>query len=414
MTQVTPSLTEPARPRTFMPPARTLMGPGPSDVHPRVLAALARPTIGHLDPAFVAMMEELKELLRYAFQTRNNVTFPISGPGSVGMEVCFVNLVEPGDTVLVCRNGAFGERMLENVRRCGGVAVVVDDDWGMPVSGNKVEAALRQHPEAKIVAFVQAETSTGALTEPRPLVALAHEYDCLAIVDAVTAVGGCPVWVDEWEIDAVYAGTQKCLSCPPGLSPVSFGERAMRKVKKRTTTCRSWFMDLDLQLGYWSSSSRTYHHTAPVNALYGLHEALLMLREEGLDRAWARHRCNHAAIAAGLDALGLALLVNEEHCLPQLNMVIVPKGVDEAAVRAHLLDDFGIEIGAGLGALAGKVWRVGLMGYSSRAENVFSCLRALASALAEQGVSVSAGKAEEAARRALAKASGVRADGGPA
>jgi len=373
---------------SFTPPARILMGPGPSDVHERVLAAMARPTVGHLDPAFVAMMEELKELLRYAFQTSNAVTFPVSGPGSVGMETCFVNLVEPGDTVVVCRNGVFGGRMLENVTRCGGLPVVVDDDWGAPVSLDKVEEALRAHPEASLVGFVQAETSTGAHTDPRPLVALAHAHDCLAVVDAVTAVGGVPVGVDEWGADAVYTGTQKCLSCPPGLSPVTFGERAVARVKARTSPCQSWFMDLGLQLGYWASGSRTYHHTAPVNALYGLHEALLMLREEGLEAAWERHRRNHLLLAAGLEDLGLGLLVAEEHRLPQLNMVVVPEGVDEAAVRAHLLNEAGIEIGAGLGALAGKVWRVGLMGYASREENVSACLAALRAALAAQGRTV--------------------------
>ena len=370
---------------SFAPPTRILMGPGPSDVHARVLAAMARPTIGHLDPAFVTMMDEVKDLLRYAFQTTNEVTFPVSGPGSVGMETCFVNLVEPGDTVVVCRNGVFGGRMLENVTRCGGVPVVVDDEWGTPVSVGKVEDALRAHPEARLLAFVQAETSTGAHTDPAPLVALAHAHDCLVIVDAVTAVGGVPVSVDEWDLDAVYTGSQKCLSCPPGLSPVSFGERAVARVKGRAASCQSWFMDLGLQLGYWASGSRTYHHTAPVNALYGLHEALLMLREEGLEAAWQRHRRNHLALAAGLETLGLTLFVTEEHRLPQLNMVVVPESVDEAAVRAHLLAEAGIEIGAGLGALAGKVWRVGLMGYTSRDENVRACLDALGDALAAQG-----------------------------
>jgi alanine-glyoxylate transaminase / serine-glyoxylate transaminase / serine-pyruvate transaminase len=397
---------------TFRPPQRILMGPGPSDVHPRVLEAMARPTVGHLDPSFVAMMDELKELLRYAFRTRNEVTFPVSGPGSVGMETCFVNLVEPGDTVVVCRNGVFGGRMLENVKRCGGVPVVVDDDWGTPVSPAKVATALGEHREAKVVAFVQAETSTGAHTDPGPLVALAHEHDCLAIVDAVTAVGGVPVDVDAWGADAAYTGTQKCLSCPPGLSPVTFGEGAVAKVRARTTPCQSWFMDLDLQLGYWASGTRTYHHTAPVNALYGLHEALRMLREEGLENAWARHRRNHLAFVAGLDALGLSLFVAEPDRLPQLNIVVVPEGVDEAAVRARLLTGFNIEIGAGLGALAGKVWRVGLMGYASREENVLACLRALGRALAEQGVEVDEGAVEDAARAALASAGGPHDHGG--
>lgn len=402
MSQSTPGRISGAAIGSFMPPTRRLMGPGPSDVHPRVLAAMARPTVGHLDPAFVGMMDELKELLRYAFQTANDVTFPVSGPGSVGMETCFVNLVEPGDTVVVCRSGVFGGRMVENVQRCGGTAVIVDDDWGTPVSAVKLEAALSEHPEASLLAFVQAETSTGALSDPQPLVALAHEHGCLAVVDAVTALGGVPVMAEEWDVDAVYSGTQKCLSCPPGLSPVSFNARAVERVRARTTPCQSWFMDLGLQLGYWSSGSRTYHHTAPVNALYGLHEALIMLAEEGLEPAWDRHRRNHLALAAGLDAMGLSLFVDERDCLPQLNMVVIPEGVDDAAVRGRLLDDFGIEIGGGLGALAGKVWRVGLMGYSSREDNVLACLQALEAVLPDQGCDVPQGRAVQAAREALA------------
>lgn len=399
MLVVAPSLT------SFRPPQRILMGPGPSDVPDRVLAAMARPTIGHLDPAFVVMMEELKQLLRYAFQTANEVTFPVSAPGSLGMETCFVNLVEPGDTVVVCRNGAFGGRMVENVERCGGTAVVVDDEWGRPVTPEKLAAALRDNPKAGLVAFVQAETSTGALTEPEPLVTLAHEHGCLTIVDTVTALGGCAVKVDEWGIDAVYSGSQKCLSVPPGLSPVSFTDAALARVRTRSTRCQSWFMDLNLVLAYWGSSTRTYHHTAPVNALYGLHEGLLMLAEEGLEEAWARHRRHGEALVAGFEAMGLALLVDEAHRLPQLTLVLVPEGIDEAAVRRRLLEEFSLEVGAGLGPLAGKVWRVGLMGYASRPENVFLCLRGFERALAELGHAVPAGEAERAARTVLEAAS---------
>jgi alanine-glyoxylate transaminase / serine-glyoxylate transaminase / serine-pyruvate transaminase len=385
----------------FHPPERALMGPGPSDIPERVLTAMARPTIGHLDPSFVVMMEELKELLRYAFQTRNEVTFPVSAPGSVGMETCFVNLVDPGDTVIVCRNGVFGARMVENVERCRGVAVVVDDEWGRPVTPEKLEAALRANPAARLVAFVQAETSTGVLTGPEPLVDLAHDHACLAIVDTVTALGGCTVTVDEWGIDAVYSGSQKCLSVPPGLSPVSFNEDALAKLRTRTTRCQSWFMDLDLVLTYWGSSTRTYHHTAPVNALYGLHEGLLMLAEEGLEVAWARHLRNHKALVAGFEAMGLALLVDEPDRLPQLNTVLVPDGIDEAVARARLLEEFDLEVGAGLGPLAGRVWRVGLMGYASRPENVLLCLRGYERVLREQGFAAPAGEAERAARHVL-------------
>ncbi len=386
---------------SFQPPRRTLMGPGPSDVAPPVLAAMARPTIGHLDPEFVRMMDELKALLRYAFQTRSEVTLPLSGPGSVGMEACFVNLVEPNDKVIVCRNGVFGARMVENVTRVRGVPVIIDDEWGKPVSLEKVEAAFAQHPDAALLAFVQAETSTGALTDPEPLVRLAHEHGCLTIVDTVTALGGVPVLVDEWQIDAVYAGSQKCLSCPPGLAPLSLNERAMAKVRARQTPCQSWFCDLNLLLGYWSEGTRTYHHTAPVNALYGLHEALRALAEEGLVAAWARHLRNHQALVAGFEAMGLRMLVDEPHRLPQLNMVVVPEGVGEAAVRGRLLAEFDLEVGAGLGTLAGKAWRVGLMGHASRPENVMKCLRAFATVLGGSGLEISADAAERAAQTVL-------------
>jgi alanine-glyoxylate transaminase/serine-glyoxylate transaminase/serine-pyruvate transaminase len=363
--------------RSFQPPVRTLMGPGPSDVPPRVLSALARPTVGHLDPAFVGMMDELKTLLRYAFQTRNELTFPVSGPGSLGMETCFVNLVTPGDKVIVCVNGVFGGRMAENVRRLGGVAVIVEDAWGAPVDPAKVEAAFAANPDAALLAFVHAETSTGALSDAAALAAIARRHGALTIMDCVTSLGGVPVLLDEWGIDAAYSGSQKCLSCTPGLSPVSFSEAAVARIKGRQGACPSWFQDLGLVLGYWSGAKRTYHHTAPVNPLYGLHESLVILAEEGLEAAWARHRDNHLRLRAGLEALGIRFVVSEEARLPQLNSVWVPEGVDEAAARARLLQEFGLEIGAGLGALAGKVWRIGLMGHSSRPANVALCLSAL-------------------------------------
>ena len=388
--------------KSFHPPQRVLMGPGPSDVSPRVLKALSRPTIGHLDPVFVSLMDEMKVLLKYAFQTENELTMPVSAPGSAGMETCFVNLVEPGDKVIVCQNGVFGGRMKENVERCGGIAVMVQDDWGRAVDPQKLEDALKANPDTRIVAFVHAETSTGAQSDVQTLVAIAHKYGCLTIVDAITSLGGTPLKVDEWDIDAVYSGTQKCLSCTPGLSPVSFSAQAQEKIKNRKTKVQSWFMDLNLVMGYWGGATkRAYHHTAPINALYGLHEALVMLQEEGLQNAWARHQKNHLALRAGLEAMGLKFVVPEDERLPQLNAISVPEGVDEAAVRTILLSDYNLEIGAGLGAMAGKVWRIGLMGHASNPRNVRLCLSALDDVLGRLKAPIHRGVAVDAANQAL-------------
>ena len=383
---------------SFHPPVRTLMGPGPSDVNPRILEAMSRPTIGHLDPVFVDMMEEMKVLLRYAFQTENQLTMPVSAPGSTGMETCFVNLVEPGDKVVVCQNGVFGGRMKENVERAGGEAVMVQDDWGRAVDVNKAEEALKANPDAKILAFVHAETSTGAISDAKTLAELARQHDCLSIVDTVTSLAGVPLMVDEWELDAVYSGTQKCLSCVPGLSPVTFSQKALDAVTSRKTTVQSWFMDLNLVLGYWGGEGkRAYHHTAPVNTLYALHEALVILQEEGIENSWARHRTNHNALKAGFEAMGLSFVVPEDERLPQLNAVSIPEGVDEAAVRATLLNDYNLEIGAGLGAMAGKIWRVGLMGFASNKTNVLFCLGALDAVLSGMKAPITSGVAVAAA-----------------
>jgi alanine-glyoxylate transaminase / serine-glyoxylate transaminase / serine-pyruvate transaminase len=387
----------------FHPPRRVLLGPGPSDIHPRVMSALGQTVVGYMDPVFVGMMEELKTLLRYAFQTTNALTFPLSGPGSVGMETCFVNLVEPGDKVVVCRNGVFGGRMIENVQRCGGEAVVVEEEWGHPIDPHKLEDTLKAHPDARVVAFVHAETSTGAQSDAATLCAIARQHGCLTIVDTVTSLGGTPVLVDAWGADAVYSGSQKCLSCTPGLSPVTFSAAAIERVKARKTKVQSWFMDLTLVLDYWGATQRTYHHTAPGNSLYGLHEALRLLAEEGLEQTWARHRRHHAALKAGLEALGLQFVVAEAARLPQMNAVRIPEGVDDLTVRRTLLQEHAVEIGAGLGPLAGKVWRFGLMGWSCREENVMTALAALEQVLPQCGHELRPGAALAAAHRAYAE-----------
>lgn len=383
---------------SFHPPVRTLMGPGPSDVDPRVLAAMARPTIGHLDPEFVTMMDQVKGMLKAVLKTDNELTMPVSAPGSAGMETCFVNLVEPGDKVIVCQNGVFGGRMRENVERAGGTAIMVEDAWGQPVDPEKVKAAFGEHSDAKILAFVHAETSTGVRSDAKTLCQIAQDNDALTIVDAVTSMGGIELDVDGWGIDALYSGTQKCLSCPPGISPVTFSSKAVEAVKARKTPVASWFLDTNLVMGYWGGGGkRAYHHTAPVNALYALHESLALLLNEGLENAWARHDLHHQALKAGLEAMGLEFLVDEASRLPQLNSVIIPEGVDEAAVRSALLENYSLEIGAGLGALAGKVWRIGLMGAGCNRRNVMLCLDALENTIREQGIEVKPGAAEAAA-----------------
>ena len=383
---------------SFYPPQRTLLGPGPSDVNPRITSALARPTIGHLDPEFIRLMDETKALLQYAFKTENELTLPISAPGSAGMEACFVNLIEAGDTVIVCQNGVFGMRMQENVTRIGATAVMVEDQWGQAIDINKLRTAIDDNPMAKAIAFVHAETSTGVQSDAAAICALARKHNMLSIVDTVTGLAGIEVDVDGWGADAVYSGTQKCLSCVPGLSPTTFSERAVAVLKNRKTPVQSWFLDMNLVLGYWGAGTkRSYHHTAPVNSLYALHEALIILQEEGLENSWARHSLNHNALKAGLESLGIGFIVDESARLPQLNAVSIPEGIDEAAVRTQLLNDYNIEIGAGLGQLAGKVWRIGLMGFSSNPSNVRALLGAMEACLISQGLSLETGKAQLAA-----------------
>lgn len=367
---------------TFIPPIRTLMGPGPSDVDPRILNALSRPTVGHLDPAFIQLMDEVKLLLQYALQTENQLTMPVSAPGSAGMESVFVNLLEPGDKVIVCQNGVFGGRMQQNAIRCGANVVMVQDTWGKPTDLHKLEHALKANPDAKAVAFVHAETSTGVRNEAKAMCALAKQYDCLTIADAVTSLGGIDLDVDGWQIDAIYSGTQKCLSCVPGLSPISFSQQAVDVIKNRKTKVQSWFLDMELVMAYWGQGGkRAYHHTAPVNSIYALHESLRILHEEGLQAAWQRHADMHLALKSGLENIGLEFIVEETYRLPQLNLVGIPDGVEDAKIRAQLLNEFDLEIGAGLGELAGKAWRIGLMGYGSNRKNVDYCVNALTSVL---------------------------------
>jgi alanine-glyoxylate transaminase / serine-glyoxylate transaminase / serine-pyruvate transaminase len=364
-------------------PVRTLLGPGPSDTHPRVLAALAQPTVGHLDPYYLRIMDELQSMLRDVFRTKNRMTMAISGTGSAGQEATILNLVEPGERVLICVNGVFGNRLFDMAERAGGEVSKIERPWGEVFDVAEVKAALAR-VKPKVVAIVVAETSTGAWQPIEEIAAAVRDAGAMLIIDTVTALGGVPVEIDKWQIDAVYSGTQKCLGCPPGLAPVSFSERAVEKILKRKEKVRSWYLDVSLIANYWGSD-RVYHHTAPINMTYALHEALRLVLEEGLEASFSRHRKNHQALKAGLARLGIEYATQAGHELPQLNAVKIPNGVEDATVRKALLERFGIEIGAGLGAFKGKVWRIGLMGYSSRPTNVLVLLAALEQLLAEQG-----------------------------
>jgi alanine-glyoxylate transaminase/serine-glyoxylate transaminase/serine-pyruvate transaminase len=385
---------------TLNPPSRILLGPGPSNVHPRVLRALATPLIGHLDPAFIELMEETKRLLRATFLTSNTLTLPISATGSAGMEACLVNLLEPGDSAIVGVNGVFGTRMADIVERCGATAVRVEAPWGRIIEPDAVAQALRATPHAKLVALVHAETSTGAWQPLEEIGRLVRAAERLFVVDAVTSLAGCPLRVDDWSIDACYSGTQKCLSCPPGLAPLTFGPRAMAVLRGRRSAVQSWYLDLSMIERYWGEE-RVYHHTAPISMNYALLEALRLVSEEGLEARWARHERHHRALKAGLAAIGLDLAAQEGHQLWTLNAVRIPDGVDDGAVRKALLGEFGVEIGGGLGPMKGKVWRVGLMGESSTEGNVLLLLSALERVLPRFGYPLETGAGVAAAARAL-------------
>lgn len=384
------------------PPVRVLMGPGPSDIHPRVLDALGKNTVGHLDPYYLEIMNDMQRMLQALFRTQNQMTLAISGTGSAGMEAAVVNVIEPGDAMVVCVNGVFGGRMADVAQRAGARVTKVEKPWGQVFAADDLRPALAGKP--KVVGIVMAETSTGAWQPIEAISKLVHEAGAMLLVDTVTALGGLPVEVDAWNIDVVYSGTQKCLSCPPGLAPISFGPRAMEAVLARKTPVQSWYLDVTMLAKYWGSE-RVYHHTAPINMTYGLYEALRLIHEEGLENCWRRHDLNHRALKAGLAALGIEYTAQAGHQLPMLNAVRIPAGVDDAAVRTALLNRFGIEIGGGLGAFKGQVWRIGLMGYGSRPANVYLLLSALEELLAEQGhkfthgASVAAAAAEYSAAR---------------
>jgi len=353
-----------------------LMGPGPSCVPPEVYQALGSTTIGHLDPQFIAIMDEVKKQLQTLFQTDNSLTIPVSGTGSAGMESCFVNLIERGDRVLVLKNGVFGMRMEDVATRLGAEVHTLEFEWGYPVGPSVVEEHLANN-DYDIVAIVHAETSTGVCNPVEEIGAFVKDKASLYLVDTVTSLGGMPVEVDKWNIDAVYSGTQKCLSCPPGLAPISFSDKAVEKLQNRKTKVPNWYLDLTMIINYWQGSKRAYHHTAPINMIYGLHQALANILQEGTTAVYQRHLDNHKLLASGLTELGISFLVDEPYRLPMLNAVTIPDGADDAAVRSALRNEYTIEIGAGLGPLAGKIWRIGLMGHTARKESVETLLSAL-------------------------------------
>ncbi len=380
--------------RDLDPGERLLMGPGPSNVPPRVLQAMSAPCIGHLDPYFLSVMDETQHLLRFLLQTENPFTIPVSGTGSAGMETCFVNLVEPGDEVVVCIHGVFGTRMADIVQRIGGVLITVEGEWGRAIDPEAVRKAMSGR-SPKLLAIVHAETSTGVCQGLEDIAGIAREAGALFLVDMVTSLGGMEVAVDRIGIDAVYSGTQKCISCPPGLAPISFSAAAMDVLESRKSPVKSWYLDMSMVKSYWGKE-RKYHHTAPVNMIYALREALRIIAEEGLEARFARHKLNHRALVAGIEAMGLTMLVPESERLPMLNAIRIPEGADDLKVRRALLNEFGIEIGGGLGALQGKIWRVGLMGHSSARKHVLLFLAALETILKAMGTPIREGAIEAA------------------
>lgn len=386
--------------RELNPPNRTLMGPGPSNIHPRVQMAMLAPLVGHLDPYFITVMEDTVALLRAIFRTKNKLTFPVSGTGSAGMEASFCNFLEPGDVAVIGVNGLFGERMVDNALRCGARVVQVPAEWGRIVEPEAIEAALKAEKKVKLIALVHAETSTGVLQPLDEASRLAKQYEALFLVDTVTSLAGHEVAVDDWGIDICYSGTQKCLSCPPGLAPFTANEKALATLRSRKSKVPSWYLDLALLSTYWSSD-RFYHHTAPISMVYAFYQALILVIEEGLENRVQRHLKNGQALKAGLEAMGLELHAQEGHRLSMLTTVRIPSGVDDLRVRRGLLNEFNIEIGGGLGPLKGRVWRIGLMGYSSTAENVLLFLSSLEKLLSAEGVKVEPGAGVAAAIQAL-------------